>query len=148
MSIIWGGRSDLRRRGVIEGNYVNLDDGNEEGVNVNVEEGNEKEVNVTIDEEGVSVGVELHVVLDDVEMGINGILGDQVEEVVENNFMFNEVKEYDDVVTKTYLTANDITSYLKAWYTMEETRNLLELELKDITAPVEHQPETMLLWNR
>lgn len=93
---------------------MNLDDGNEEGVNVNVEEGNEKEVNVTIDEEGVSVGVELHVVLDDVEMGINGILGDQVEEVVENNFMFNEVKEYDDVVTKTYLTANDITSYLKA----------------------------------
>ena len=82
-----------------------------------------------VTQEGGSVtGHDLHSILDEVEQGINDIIGEEV--------VYNEDREEDVLPEKVYLDAEDIEMYLGAGYTMEELQGIRGVELEGDHTPL------------
>ncbi|XP_023736276.2 uncharacterized protein LOC111884187 [Lactuca sativa] len=102
------------------------------------------------------VGLDLHKVLDEVEQGLDEILGegsfqqqsetyDATQSDYEGNVEFNDGKADGVLVDKVKLDAEQIASMLEAGYSMEEIEGMegVELELDDML-PVELDMEDVL----
>ena len=80
-----------------------------------------------------NVGDALHGILDDVEAGINEILGESGDDLEGSHVVYNEGNDGDAILEKIFLDVETIALYLGAGYTMEELQAIpgVELELDD-----------------